>query len=80
MDEALSIIIARAAELPSSEQHWFIARESARVGIAANQNLSDAAIKNEFIMWSFQCNNSDRSITPAWLPSFVRHILTIGGN
>jgi hypothetical protein len=77
MEEKLSIIIARSAELSGAERDWFIARESAKLS-PANQNLSDDAVKNEFTIWSFQHNHNNRSIMPAWLPNFVRHIFNKG--
>lgn len=70
-------ILAKAEVLPEWERGQYIITETVKAVRAGDAQLSDEAIRAEFMKWKSQF---EASITvPFWILLWTRHILTRGG-
>lgn len=73
-------ILARAETVPECERGQYIITETVKAVRASDAQLSDEAIRAEFMAWWATLSPRPRStFIWVWVTAWTRHILTCGG-
>jgi hypothetical protein len=78
-DETRFGILARAETVPEWDRGQFIITETVKAVWAVNAQLSDQAIRAEFMAWSQSMFTAELTLDVPWVTAWTRHILTRGG-